>query len=404
MPTRLEDVPEELIVDFDINDHTLADVVHERLAQIRAAHPVAYSTAHGGYWVVTEYKLVHELLRDWEAFTSAESAIPPSPVRPLPLEYDPPEHTEYRRALNALFSPPRMKALEGDIRASATRLLDTFAADGRCEFVSAFAHPLPTAIFLSLMGWPLEDAPRFAEWNYEIVLGKPGGTEEENFAARIAACAAVWEYFTEMLEHRRRDPDVDDVTGLLLKAEYRGERPLRDDEVLAALWLLMVGGLHTTRGVLSFGMIHLAQNPDQRQRIIDDPSLIPGAVEELLRLDAPVAPLRVLAKPVTLGGVQLQEGDRVLAVLCAANRDGAEFDCPADVRVDRPGNRHLTFGAGPHRCVGSHLARLELAIAFEEIHRRIPDYRLVPGRPPSRHHTQIRGVHDLWLEFTPESR
>src|SRR4051812_47083365 len=124
MPTRLEDVPAELVVDFDINDHGLADVVHERLAEIRAAHPVAYSTAHGGYWLVTEYTLVHALLHDWEASPSAESATPPSPVRPPPLEYAPPEHTEYRRALNALFSPPRMKALESDIRAAATRLLD----------------------------------------------------------------------------------------------------------------------------------------------------------------------------------------------------------------------------------------------------------------------------------------
>ena len=402
MPTRLEDVPEDLIVDFDINDDEIAEEVHDRLAEIREAHPVSYCPAHGGYWLVTDYELVHEFMRDWQTFSSDENAIPAAPMKALPLDYDPPVHTNYRRLLNPLFSPARMKAIEPDIRSATTKLLDAFASEGSCDFVASFAHPLPTSIFLSLMGWPLEDTPLFGRWNDELVFGKPGAPEDENFAVRVGAAVEVYEYFTNMVADRRRNPDVDDVTGLLLRASYGGERPLTDDELLAALWLLMVGGLHTVRGSLAFGMIHLANNPEQRRTLIDDPALIPSAVEELLRLEAPITPGRVLTKTTTFGGVEMQAGDRIVGSLAAANRDGAEFSCPADVQLGRPANRHLTFGAGPHRCVGAHLARVELAIAFEEIHRRIPDYSIAPHRPPVHHHTQIRGLRELWLNFTPE--
>jgi hypothetical protein len=401
MPTRLEDVPPELVVDFDVHDPTLVDVVHERLAALQESTPVAYCAAHGGYWLVTRYEDVHEVVRNYDVFSGTQNALPPSPVPQLPLEYDPPEHTAYRQLLNPLFSPARMKALEPEIRATAVELIDRFAADGACEFVSAFAHPLPTASFLALMGWPPEDEPQLTAWSDAIIVGKPGTTDEEDMAVRLAAMVEVAEYFGSVVEQRRANPDVDDVTGSLLRSRFAGERPLTDDEVLRALTLLMLGGLHTVRGVLSFGMIHLADNPEQRQRMVDDPGAVPAAVEELLRLDAPVTPGRVVTKPVTMHGVDMQPGDRVLAFLSSANRDESEFACPHALQVDREHNRHLTFSAGPHRCVGSNLARVELTVALEELHRRIPDYRVDSERPPVLHHSQVRGVRELHLTFTP---
>jgi cytochrome P450 len=405
MPTRLEDVPKELIVDFDVQDPTLADSVHERLAALQEATPIAYCAAHGGYWLVTRYEDAHEVVRNYEVFSSTQNALPFVPEsRQVPLEYDPPEHTAYRQLLNPLFSPARMKALEADIRDTAKALLDRFADAGSCEFVSSFAHPLPTATFLSLMGWPMEDEPLFTRWSDAIIVGQPGAPEEDDVACRMTAAMEVLEYFGRMVHERRANPDVDDVTGALLRARYGGERPLTDEETMRSLLLLMLGGLHTVRGVLSFGMIHLSNHPEQRQRLVDDPSLIPAAVEELLRLDAPVAPGRVVVQPVTLNGVDMQPGDRVVAFLSAANRDGSEFECPHAVQVNRPHNRHLTFSAGPHRCVGSNLARVELAIALEEIHRRIPDYQVEGNRPPTFHHSQVRGVRELHLTFTAERR
>jgi cytochrome P450 len=210
-------------------------------------------------------------------------------------------------------------------------------------------------------------------------------------------------YFREMVDQRRRDPHVDDVTGYLLGAEYAGERPLTDDELTRVLSLLMVAGLHTVRGILAFGMIHLAEAPDQRQRLIDDPSLIPSAVEELLRLGVGTAPARVVREPVTMHGVELQPGDHVVGFLSSANRDPAEFECPHALDVDRQQNRHLAFAAGRHRCLGSNLARVELSIAVEELLARIPDFTVDPARPPRFHHSQIRGVRELHLRFTPSS-
>jgi cytochrome P450 len=404
MPTRLEDVPAHLVVDFDVHDPALAGVVHERLAELQATKPVSYCPAHGGYWLVTSYEGVHEVVRNWEVFSSAENSVPSNLAmgKSLPLEIDPPEHTTYRQLLNPLFSPARMKALEAEIRATATELLDGFASRGECEFISEFAHPLPTRTFLALMGWPQGDAPLFHAWSEDILMGRPGASDEEDLEVRMKASGEVFGYFTDAIAHRRAEP-TDDVTSTLLEARLGGERLLTDDELLRMLWLLMLGGLHTVRGVLGFGMTHLAGNPRERQRIIDDPSLIPSAVEEILRLDAPVVPGRVVTKDVTFGGVDMREGDRVLAFLSAASRDPNEFEDPHAVHVDRATNRHLAFSGGPHRCVGSSLGRVELAVALEEIHRRIPDYELVPERPPALHHSQVRGLHHLSLRFTPET-
>jgi len=402
MVTRVEDVPPDLVVDFDVHDPSLAGSVHERLAELQQTHPVAWSPLYGGHWLVTSFDDVHHVLREHDVFSAAENALPANLAgKAIPLQYDPPEHTAYRTLINPLFSPARMKALEPHIRDTAIRLIDTFIEDGEVEFVSAFAHPLPTATFLSLVGWPLDDAPKFAHWNEAILVGKPGAPVEDDMAYRIAVSTEVFEYFGHVVADRRANPDVDDVTGALMRARYAGERPLTDDEMLRALWLLMLGGLHTVRGVLALGMIHLAENPDQRQRLLDDPSLVPTAVEEMLRIDAPVVPGRILTRDVEFRGVQMREGDRIIAFTSAANRDDAEFACPHQLDVARQPNRHLTFGSGPHRCVGSHLARVELQIALEELHRRLPDYRLDASSPPVRHHGQVRGVNSLRLRFTP---
>lgn len=288
MPTRLEDVPPELVVDFDITDPALADP-HLRLAQIQATTPIAYSPHHGGYWMITRYEDVHEATRNYEYFSNRHVAVPKNiaDTQILPLEYDPPEHTLYRQILNPLFSPARMKALGGQIRATATELIDRFASRGECDFISEFAHPLPTATFMALMGWPQSDAHLFARWTEAILVGNPAGTAEEDLAFRTEANQEAYAYFIEVINDRRKNPG-DDATSILMRSKYGGERPLTDDELLRALWLLMLGGLHTVRGVLGFGLIQLTRYPDQRQRIIDDPSVIPSAVEEMLRIEAPV--------------------------------------------------------------------------------------------------------------------
>jgi cytochrome P450 len=399
-------IPEDLVVDFDIHDDGLTPKVYERYAELRRTCPVAWSNSHGGHWVLTRYTDIHEVNRCPQLFSNNPVGIPPNlgQDQPLiPLEIDPPEHTSYRHILTPLFSPSRMNALEPQIRSLVTELIDRFAARGECDFIAEFAKPLPAQVFLGLMGWPQEDAGRLLKWTYDVIEGKPGGTDEESNEVRTAAGLEIYTYFAELLDNAYEQPG-DDIISQLTRARYEGERELSQFEILNIVFIVMLGGLHTVTGTLGNSLIYLAEHPDQRDRLAADPALIPSAVEELLRWESIVAPARRVTEPVTLGGVEMQPGDRVLLALGAAGRDPEEFPDADDVVLDRVPNRHLAFGSGPHRCLGSHLARVELKVALEEIHRRLPDYELVAGEPPVLRLHQVKGVERLKLRFTPEER
>lgn len=409
--TTVAEVPTHLVVDFDVYDPALAhpvDTVQERVAELAAKGPVVYSTAHGGHWIVTRYAEIHEVLRDSATFSSYPNNLVTTTAgfgKFIPIELDPPEHTGYRLALQPLFSPTRMKALEGDIRAVVNELIDGFADKGEAEFISAFAHELPTRVFLALMDWPIEDAPVFTDATDIILTGIPGATEEESNQARGQAAFQMLGYFQKMIDQRRREPGAD-VTSQLIHTEFAlegGTRPLTDEELNRMFFLLLIAGLHTVQGSLAWSIVHLANNPAQRRQIIEDESVIPTAVEEILRIEAAVVPGRRATRATELGGVPIAEGDQLILMLCSANRDGAEFEDPAGLDIGRFPNRHLSFGAGAHRCIGSHLARIELGLALEEIHRRIPDYALVESDPPVMHASQVRGCTRLPIVFTPRS-
>lgn len=399
--------PSAPIVDFDIYDPSLAhpvDTVQEKAAELAAKGPVVYSTAHGGHWIITRYKEVHEVLRNPEAFSSyPNNLVDAADGKFLPLELDPPEHTAYRAALQPLFSPSRMKALSDRIRSVVNELIDGFAGKGEAEFIAEFAHELPTQVFLALMDWPLEDARMFTEATDTALMGKPGASEEEAAQARAEAAQQMFAYFQKIVDERRADPG-DDVTSSIIHTEIElpdGKRLLTDEELVRMFFLLLIAGLHTVQGSLAWAIIHLVNRPDQRAALVSDEGLIPSAVEEILRIEAAVIMGRRATRDVELGGVRIKEGDQLIVMLCSANRDPDEFDDPDSFDLERAQNRHLSFGAGPHRCLGSHLARLELSIALEELHRRIPDYELVESDPPILHATQVRGCIRLPIKFTP---
>ncbi|NCL77311.1 cytochrome P450 [Rhodococcus sp. YH1] len=405
-------VSEDLLVDFDVYDPALAapvDVFQEKAAELRARGPIVYSPHHGGHWIVTRYADIFRILRDAETFSSyPNNLVDAGQGKFIPVEIDPPEHTQYRQALQPLFGPARMKALEPRIREIINQLIDGFADSGRCEFVAEFAHALPTRVFLSLMGWPLDDAEQFTEWTDIALQGIPGADEEESARARAEAATNVFEYFGAFVDRvRSGQEDSESVTAQIIDTPIRMdgvERHLTDEELRRMFFLLLIAGLHTVQGSLGWAMVHLANNPVQRQALIDDSSLVPDAVEEILRIEAAVSMGRRATRDVEIAGVNIKADDQLLLLLCAANRDEAEFDNPDAFVIDRGPNRHLSFGAGPHRCLGSHLARLELTLAMEEIHRRIPDYALVDSDPPLMHGTSVRGCVRLPLTFTPESR
>lgn len=409
--TTVEKVPADLIVDFDVYDETLAspvDVMQERVAELASKGPVVYSPHHGGHWVVTRYEEIHQILTDPETFSSYPNNLvtPADFGRFIPLELDPPDHTAYRQALQPLFSPQRMKKLGDDIREQVNELIDGFAPKGEAEFISEFAHELPARVFLSLMDWPISDAPMFTEVTDAILFGKPGGTKEESDQVMMMAAMTVAGYFNNVIAERRANPG-EDATSKLIHTEVDladGTRLLNDEELFRMFFLLLMGGLHTVQGSLAWTVAHLSRNPEQRAALVEDPTLVPKAVEEILRIEAAVIPGRRATRDVEIGGVRIAKDDMLILLLCGANRDPEQFSDPSSLDITRTPNRHLSFGAGVHRCLGSHLGRIELQIALDELHRRIPDYALVDNDPPAWHSTQVRGCHRMPIKFTPEGK
>lgn len=366
--------------------------------KLREECPVARAkTMFGGFGVtIARYKDVQAALKHPEIFSSKDVVQIGNNVPLLPLSVDPPDHAKYRRLLDPQFSPRHMAVLEPEVRKLVNEVIDGFIASGTCDFHADFATPVPSTIFLAFTGLPQEDLPQFLRWRDDTI--RPHGkTAEETEAKRHAAGQAIEAYFVAKLAEKEAEPD-DRLLTAIAHGEVDG-RPLTDDEKLGMTHLLLLGGLDTVTATLDCMIVYLAEHPDRRKALVDDPSLMPAAVEELLRHQTPVMMLpRIVTEDTEVDGVAIQAGDSVTLLIGAANVDEAEFDDAEEVKFDRDANRHLAFGGGPHRCLGSHLARLELRVALEEFHRRVPDYRLSP-ETTIHFSPGIRQTEDLYLSF-----
>lgn len=352
-------------------------------ARILESHRVAKSIAMGSP-ILSRYEDVMYALRHPEIFSSEmDMKVLLGTRRPMiPQQIDPPRQTRYRKILDLRFSRPRMQALEPDLRRHAQEVIDGFVERGECEFDSEFAVPLPCRAFLTLMGLPQEELDLFIELKNGII--RPPVDPMDMIAAtefRMKTGERIYAYFEKMIGDRRAKP-CDDMMTYLTTVELDGQ-PLTDDEILDISYLFLLGGLDTVTATLGCSMAYLASNPEQRRKLVAKPELIPNAVEELLRWETPVSLVpRVLKQNVTIGDVELREGALVNLLIGAANVDPAEFADPMRVDFERESNRHIAFGAGAHRCLGSHLARMELRAALEEWHKRIPDYEIKAGAVP----------------------
>ena len=355
--------------------------------------------------VLSRYEDVVWALRHPEIFSSEiDMRVMLGNERPMiPQQLDPPAQVRYRKILDLQFSRQRMQALEPEIRRHANELIDGFVASGSCEFDAAFAVPLPCRAFLSLMGLPQEDLALFLELKDGII--RPPVPPMDLIAAaehREKVGKRIYAYFSDVIAARRAAPLADIVT-YLTRVEL-DDRKLTEHEILDICYLFLLGGLDTVTATLGCSFAFLATNPEHRRRVATgDAQVVNDAIEELLRWETPVAMVpRVLKQDVTIGDATLRAGELVNLLVGAANVDEAEF--PEAMRVDfeRERNRHIAFGAGPHRCLGSHLARMELRAALEEWHRRIPEYELQPGATPRVSHG-IREVLYLPLVWEPAS-
>lgn len=387
-------VPERLVRDFD---HVASpEVKVDAFGVFRNApkERIFFSPRNGGYWVLTKTEDIREALQHPELFSSALTGIPAQPARRekmIPLELDPPEHQNYRRVLAPHFAPKVVKAKAESIRTTCVELIDPLVAAGRCEFMADFAQPFPTTIFTKMLGLPNSESKKFVEWN-NVLLHAYGDPER-----RAEASVEINAYLRDLIEQRSVDPR-DDLLSDLLATEIGGT-PATREEVQNFTFLLFVAGLDTVTAALSLSFRFLAENPTHRRRIVEHPESIAPAVEELLRAFSFVNMSRTVVSDIEFRGVHMKAGDRVLTATAFASIDEAEFDHPLVVDFDRTGNNHFAFGAGPHRCAGSHLAREEMRTALTEFHLRIPDYSIPAGETIAMHGGGAMGINRLPLEW-----
>jgi cytochrome P450 len=328
-------------------------------------------------WMLTRLATVREAFQRPDTFSST-AVIPSAPdpqYKLIPEMIDPPEHTAWRRALGNIFGPKAVERLDPWVRERAVSLVADLVDRGSCDLVADFAQQFPNSVFLDILGLPQGELPFFVSAVDKIMHGN----HADPVAARLSAdtMAEVSAYFSQLVAERRRAPK-DDLISTAIGFEIDGAPP-SDADLLSLLVFLFMAGLDTVAIQLSYSFLHLATYADDRERVAAEPSSIPGFVEDLLRVYSFVAPSRKVTHDVELSGCPMKAGQMVYLPLPAANRDPREFPSPDKVDADRPHNRHLAFGAGPHRCLGSHLARRELRIALEEWHRRIPSYAIDDG-------------------------
>jgi cytochrome P450 len=349
------------------------------------------------YFLVTRMADIRASFQNASVFSN-RSVVPADPdpmYRWIPEMLDGREHTAWRQLLGPFFAPAAVAKMESSVRARFGEVLNSVAARGECDFVHDVALLFPNIIFMDLFGLPRDDAETFQAWEVDILHG--GHSSEEGQTRRMNAMMAVMGYFTQLIADRRANPDParTDILSQSLSWEIDGT-PISDQDLLDFCLLMFMAGLDTVAAQLTFNWWHLATHDADRQRIVDQPALIPTAIEELLRYYAFVTPGRKAITDTEIAGCPVKAGQMVYLPLVSANRDPREFPDADQVVLDRAANRHIAFGAGPHRCLGSSLARQELQVAMEMWHERIPHYRVAPGAEIREHGGQI-GIDNLPL-------
>jgi cytochrome P450 len=395
-------VPDALVYDFDMyfDPALVADAPARLLDVVRNAPPVFWTPHDGGHWVICRHDAVARAARDWEVFSSdhiAHSAqmrgasIDMSEmVHPVPIMLDPPEHSKFRAPLNGVFSPRAMMALKDKIRALAARLIDQARPNGGCEFMSEIAEPIPVQVFLEIFGLPLERQAEFRRIAKEHLSEEFGGLEDSQRKLR-----EIVDVMHDTLVDRMANPRGD-VISLLTQATVEG-RPLTMHDLNNYCVLLFIAGLDTVVNGMGHGVRHLAAHPELQEQLRARPALITEAAEELLRRYTFLAVVRTVAKDTVFDGVTMKRGETVKLGYPTADVDAAEFPDPERFDLNRENKAHFAFGAGPHRCLGSHLARIELQTLYEEMLARLPSFRLAPGKPVTYRCGPVIGPRELHL-------
>lgn len=387
----------DILNDFDLDDPRFNEQFDETLNFLVRKCPVVRSQVGTGYFLVNTQDDVRKVAQDWRTFSSAKGYQPNRPEGLpylMPEESDPPIHTKWRHKLNPHMSPKTCAQYEQPIRDDVNALIDCFIDKGEVEFISEFGALLPGwAFFKNILGLPVEDLQDLVN-----------GVDEGTFAApeeRAGHFAFVFEYLENHLKWRQTQPPRGDLIDTILEGVvYDDGSDAPWEHKVSILVDLTFGGIATTTFVMASAIHHLATHPDQRQLLIDDPSLIENAIEEYARFFPPVVALgRTCTRDVEVAGTPIKEGDFVMLTYAAASRDPRHMDEPEKIDLKREGIPHSTFGVGPHRCIGSNLARIELQTTLEEWLKRIPEFQVKPGTEPRYVTGFLRSMRELHLVF-----
>jgi len=394
-------VPSERVVDFDLFaiPPGLVDPVDKWHDLVKAEVPrIFWSPRNGGHWTFLDYEDIREGYRNHRLFSNRDTPIPPVEGWPVfqPQSVDPPDHAKFRSLLAPLFTPNAVRRMDDGIRRRARELVDRVADDGRCDFVRQFSGILPTGLFIDLMGMDSSRLREFMKLSDTFMRVETADEKTRN----VAEIYAVLE---ETLSRRKRRPPSGDIVSALVAAREPDGRPLPHEEIVNCMFLLFVAGLDTVTSTMTYIWRYLARTPSARNHVrahLHDREILNRAVDELFRINAVSNIYRRVAQDVVYKGIEMRKDEKLVLPNTVANRDPRVFENPETIDLDRKVNAHVTFGLGPHRCIGSHLAKAEVIVSLQEWLTRIPDFTIDESQPIQIFAGPVMGFRTLSLRWS----
>lgn len=392
----------DLATELDQHSDFFRENVYEVYRQLRGQCPMVHSQKWGGFWAFLDYDDVYDAEQLSDIFSSRSGKEVPGvegTVPFIPIDYDPPLVQDYRKLALPFFSPGAAKALEPTFRRLATELIDDFIETGEADIIGQLTTPLPARWILQMLGFEESRWTEWVTWIHTTVHDLAINPDKSG-----AAAAEIYANITAEIGKRRTDGYGDDLLSVVMQGRVNDE-PLDDGQILGYAFLMLLGGMDTTSGLTGNALVRLHEQPELRERLIREPQLLVKATEEFLRHDTPTQGLpRIVTKDCEFNGQKFSAGERVLLMFAAANRDPKVFDDPDRIDFDRVGNRHLAFGAGPHRCMGSNHARMMFQVMMSEILTRLPDYTISGEIERFADAGSVYALRRLPIRFTPGPR
>lgn len=393
-------IPEALVRDIDM--YALDDIdqgFHEAWKALQQPDmpELVWTPLTGGHWVATRGDVIKEVYSDPARFSSEVIFLPKEAGEKygmVPTRMDPPEHTPYRKLLDTGLNPSQIRKMEEKVRQAAIDLIEPLVAKGQCDFAAEYANVFPVKVFMAMAGLPMSDVPTLAVFAKDMT--RPAGNSPEEMAATLDAANKGFDAYVDPIIRERRGKDGTDLISVMVNGSINGE-PMPHDKAVGLISLLLLGGLDTVVNFLSFSMIYLARHPEKVREIREDELKLRRGVEELFRRFPVVSDARMVAADQTYRGVELKQGDMILLPTALHGLDEGANGEPWDLDWERKAPQHSTFGGGPHRCAGLHLARLEATVTLQEWIRRIPEFSLAPGANPVYHSGIVAAVEDVPL-------